>query len=380
MKPAIKLQLVIGALFLSATSFSSATSTSSLDGEWQGTYQCAPSPTDPVKVPAYNTSFNLSVSGVEATGSRVAPKVTEVLKGVIDADGKLKLSGIGQLKSGGGKPWTATINGKFAVDTYTGSGGMFGSNGVQLRDCTLSLARVGVTQPNALSVEGSNPQGIPKHLALARELVATVKPANNHYNLVNPTGVHWKGDLFRSENSVDTMCTGLVEAVLEKANNPSISEIKSKTSWKHILRVENFVEAMKKGHGLRRIETVNDVQPGDIFILRCQDDHSCDLGGYSVQGHVAVVDAKLSKQVVKRPAVAGTVQWKLTVIDSNTGAIDPGDTRRTPVGSPKISGVGRGAYLIYTDESGIPVGYSNGWGSKYFGVDNRAIFFARPSS
>lgn len=358
-----KASLTLLALVMTAGINALATS---LDGDWKGAFQCAASQTDSAKIPAFSSAFALSVLGQEATGSRVAPNVTEVLKGTIQAGNNLQLSGIGQRKSGEGKPWTTTITGKFAGDTYAGTGGMFGSNGAQLRDCTLSLARGGVAQPTASSIDDSSPQVIPKHLALARELVATVKPENNRYNLVNPTGVHWKGDIFRSENSVDTMCTGLVQAVMEKANSQSIEEVKSKTSWKHILRVENFVEAMKKGQGLRRIETVNDVQPGDIFILRCQDDHSCDLGGYSVQGHVAVVDAKLSKQVVKRPSVAGTVQWKLTVIDSNTGAIDPGDTRRTPVGSPKISGVGRGAYLIYTDESGIPVGYSNGWGSKYF--------------
>jgi hypothetical protein len=174
------------------------------------------------------------------------------------------------------------------------------------------------------------------------------------------------------------MCAGLVEGVLEKANSPSIQEIKSKTRWKKNLRVENFLEAMKNGYGLRRIDSIKEVEPGDIFIMRCPDDNSCTASGYPVQGHVAVIDVKPPKQTLKRSLNQNAVAWKLTVIDSNTHAIDPSDTRRTQPGSKKISGVGRGAFNIYTDDAGIPVGYSDGWGSKYFETKERALYFARP--
>ena len=197
MKSLIKIQLTVATVLLSAASFSSAATAASLDGAWKGTFQCAPSPTDPVKVPAYNTSFSLSVSGVKATGSRVAPRVTEVLKGVVDADGKLKLSGSGQLKSGEGRPWTTTISGSFVADSFTGKGGMFDINGNQVRDCNVSLGHVVVVQSTVKNADGGSSQEIPKYLELARELVATVKPENNRYNYVNhPIGVHWKDELF----------------------------------------------------------------------------------------------------------------------------------------------------------------------------------------
>ncbi|MGB4913776.1 MAG: hypothetical protein WBO95_16935, partial [Candidatus Dechloromonas phosphoritropha] len=50
----------------------------------------------------------------------------------------------------------------------------------------------------ALAVEDA----IPKHLELARELVATVKPENNNYEVFGPgRGVRWKGDFLTSENT-----------------------------------------------------------------------------------------------------------------------------------------------------------------------------------
>ena len=88
---------------------------------------------------------------------------------------------------------------------------------------------------------------IPKHLELARELVATVKPENNKYRFIGPEGVRWKGDLFTSENTVNTMCTGFVGAMLEKAKSPTVKEVESKTYWKKYVRMDSYWEALQKG-------------------------------------------------------------------------------------------------------------------------------------
>lgn len=350
-----------------------------LDGEWRGTFQCVASPTDAAKIPAFSSAFTLSLSGTEAAGSRVAPNVTEVLKGTLQADGSLQVSGVGQRKSGQGKPWVTTITGTFTADKFAGSGGMYANDGSQLRDCTVSLYHVGTAGPTASGVDATIQSTIPRHLQLARELVATVKPENNRYNFVNrPTGVHWKGDVFRSENSVDTMCVGLVTDVLEKAESPAFKELKSKVNWRKQVWGRDFVEAMKQGYGFSQIKKIDEVEPGDIYILRCAPDLGCSAQGAPAEGHVAFVDVKPFKQASKRPFVAGTTQWVVTLIDSDLGPHDPEDTRRTLPGAPKITGVGRGSVRIYTNDDGAQVGYSNGWGTKYIPVDRAWVFFARP--
>jgi len=380
MKSLIKLQLAVATVLLSTASFASAATASSLDGEWQGTFQCSPSPTDPVKVPAYNSSFILTVMGDEASGSRVAPKVTEVLKGVIDADGTLKLTGIGQLKSGEGKPWTTTISGSFNADLFTGKGGMFDSKGNQARDCTVSLGHVGVTQSTVKKVDGDSSLGIPKYLELARELVATVKPENNRYNYVNhPTGVHWKDEPFRSENSVDTMCVGLVTDVLEKAESPFFKELKSKVHWRKRVWGRDFIEAMSKGYGLTEVKNIEDVAAGDIWIMRCSAEAHCTAQGATAQGHVAFIDVKPYKQAPLRPIVPGTTQWVVTVIDSAQGPIDLDDTRYKPFPTSNITGVGRGSFRIYTNDDGVQVGWAKSLpSSKFVPVKLAWVLFAHP--
>ena len=92
------------------------------------------------------------------------------------------------------------------------------------------------------------------------------------------------------------MCVGLVTEVLEKAQSPFFKELKSKASWRKQVWGRDFVEAMNKGYGLKEIRNLNDVEPGDIFILRCAPDAGCSAQGAVAEGHVALVDVKPYKQ------------------------------------------------------------------------------------
>ena len=379
MKSLIKLQLAVATILLSAASFSSAATASSLDGEWQGMFQCAPSPTDPAKVPAYNTSFNLSVSGVEAIGSRVAPRVAEVLKGVVDADGKLKLSGSGQLKSGEGKPWTTTISGSFIADSFSGKGGIFYSKGNQARDCTVSLSHVGVAQSTVKDADGGSLEVIPKYLELARELVATVKPENNHYeyHANERFDVHWKDEGYK-ENAVDTGCGGLVSAVFEKAGSPLIKIIRTKQrrplkSKPYVLGIHGWLQAAKSEVGLTRIKSLNDVEVGDLFIYECKPDICTLAEGIAAEGHITIVDSKPVKHIF---LLSKGLEWDVTVIDSAGGPHGLDDTRYVGRGIRGHSGVGRGTYRIMSDQDGVPTGYLVGRVVK--DVAARPITFSRP--
>lgn len=218
---------------------------------------------------------------------------------------------------------------------------------------------------------------VPKHLELARELVATVKPENNKYVFRGPDGVRWKGDLFTSENTANTMCTGFVGAVLERAKNPTIKEIESKTYWKKYVRMDSYYEAVQKGYGLQKIERLDAVKPGDLYMFMCKI--NCNTSEGPALGHVTIVDVKPTQKNPTPPLIDGTLQWLVTVIDSADGPHGKDDTRWRPQGEPKASGVGRGIFRVYTDLNGVPVGYTSGPnGPKYQDAKDRPIAFGRP--
>lgn len=223
-------------------------------------------------------------------------------------------------------------------------------------------------------------QSIPKYLELARELVATVTPENNKYEFNGPQGVRWKGDLFTSENSVKTACGPFVAAVFERAKDPTIDKIKSHINFSQrakYVRITDWYEASNKGWGLKKVANLSNVQPGDLFIFACMD--RCGTSQGDVPGHITIVDVKPQKSTPKHPIVEGTEQWQLTVIDSADSAHDRNDTRFVRKGEKKITGVGRGTYRIYSDASGIPVGYATGFvGAKFHPIAERPITIARP--
>jgi hypothetical protein len=218
---------------------------------------------------------------------------------------------------------------------------------------------------------------VPKYLELARELVATVKPENNKYMFNGPEGVRWKGDLFTNENSVNAACSSFVQAVFERANDPTIYKVRSfVTGRSKYTRAPDWYAASINGSGLKKVETLNEVKPGDLFIFVCND--SCTTSQGNAQGHITIVDMKPQKADPKNPIVEGTEQWELTIIDSADAAHDRNDTRFVPKGEKKITGVGRGTYRIYTDAAGVPVGYTNGFGTKYNAIATRPIVISRP--
>jgi hypothetical protein len=231
---------------------------------------------------------------------------------------------------------------------------------------------------------------IPKHLELARELVATVKPENNKYVLNHGSGVRWKGDLFNSESSVNTACGGFVAAVMERAGNTSIDVVKSKTS-SHILRVKQFLEAVANDWGFSKVSKVGEIVPGDLFLFRCNDrcvaaETNNFLGHKTVTevdaaGHVTIVDVKPTQKKPTPPLIDGTQQWLVTVIDSSESPHDLKDTRWRAKSEPPVTGVGRGTYRVYTDMDGVPVGYTNGPnGQKLHTIKDRPILIGRPQA
>lgn len=155
------------------------------------------------------------------------------------------------------------------------------------------------------------------------------------------------------------MCTGFVSAVLEKARNPTVKEIESKTHWKKHLRLDSYWEALQKGYGLKQVQTIQDVKAGDLFMFWCNS--GCRTrGGYEAYGHITIIDEAPKRKEATPPLIDNTIQWLVTVIDSADGPHGRQDTRWRAKGEPVASGVGRGTYRVYTDLNGSPVGFTNG--------------------
>ncbi len=241
------------------------------------------------------------------------------------------------------------------------------------------FAALAVIQLAFLQAALAAEESVPKHLELARELVATLKPENNKYEIFGPgRGVRWKGDFLTNESSVKAACTVFVTAVLDRAQSPVSKAVASNTSWKHELRVNNYYEAVQKGFGLKQVGSVADAAPGDLFLFSCKD--VCTTSqSTDIQGHITFIDANPVKKAPTPPIVEGTQQWLVTVIDSADGPHGREDTRWRPEGDPKARGVGRGTYRIYTDMNGVPVGYTNGPNHpKYHDAKERPMAIGRP--
>lgn len=243
----------------------------------------------------------------------------------------------------------------------------------------LSLSSWAQEGTNSAAAPRTEAERVPRYLELARELVATVKPENNRYEFRGPEGVHWKGDLFTSENSVQTACGPFVHAVFERADNPTLKEVKSHINFfgrvKYV-RITDWSEAVRRGWGLKQT-SFKDSKPGDLFIYTCND--KCSTVEGDTPGHVAIVDAKPQMKPPTPPIIDGTEQWLITVIDSEDFAHDRNDTRWRPKGEPKITGVGRGTYRVYVDANGATVGYTDGPnGPKLHSHDARPIIMGRP--
>ncbi|WP_199052697.1 hypothetical protein [Aquitalea sp. ASV15] len=208
---------------------------------------------------------------------------------------------------------------------------------------------------------------VPPHLQLARQLLEEVSPARNSYQ--HNGWVRWKGDwgLFGrvSEPEVKTDCSGLIDALFERLNSQALTAVQH-GHWKAYPKAENYYEAIAASQGFIRRAGIGQVQPGDIFAAKYQNEKDT--------GHVMIINALpqlLNPQ--QKPQIDGTVQWAVEVIDSS-GPHWKGDTRYREDGSQQ-TGIGRGTIRLYTLPDGSLAGWawSLGPGSHYRDHDQLAI-------
>jgi hypothetical protein len=198
--------------------------------------------------------------------------------------------------------------------------------------------------------QGPDSGAVPRHLAVARELVANTPAEENHY-VLGAQQVTFPGDLFSRGYSVRADCSGFLLAIFERADYRTRSQMQFLPTGKSRTRpaAEDFVYSIESARGFRRIQKLEDIRPGDLIA------HALIEREVGTTGHVFLVDSVPRPIAPRRPLVEGTRQFEIAVIDSNAELVGADDTR---LALPGKQGLGRGTIRIYADADGELVGWA----------------------
>lgn len=232
----------------------------------------------------------------------------------------------------------------------------------------------------------------PKYLQVAREIVENVKPEDNLYSNY-PRYIKMPGDLFSSGYTVNTDCTGFVEAIFERAGRPAPQF--STRMYRNTYGIADWIGGIERGEGFTELKHISDLRPGDFVLWQYLPKYK-QTKQTIYNGHIVMVDAAPVKMESKRPRIPGLIQWAIKTIDSNPGTVSPDDTRYVQgvsappanaayeaLGAPKlkmVTGIGRGTYFLHTDAEGVIRGASLGFAKAKIHLqdDEWHITMARP--
>jgi hypothetical protein len=225
-----------------------------------------------------------------------------------------------------------------------------------LRVSVLSVAFagafLGLSSLPGRSGEEENP-GVQRHLAIARAVVAAVRPDHNRY--VHDSTVVWSDGLLSSDVTAFTDCSGFLGSVLRRAGNRTYDIVEAHSRFyahhAHYPLARDYYHSIVHGWGFENVGlNVASLRPGDVIAVLFPP-------GGGDTGHVMIVDAMPVQRQASPPLVDGTAQWAVTIIDSS-GGHGPPDSRSHGKGAPDQTGVGRGVVRLYTDADGQIVGYA----------------------
>lgn len=189
----------------------------------------------------------------------------------------------------------------------------------------------------------------PEHLMLAEILAETIKPSTNDYG--GPALVTWVGENGLKSSTVLATCSTFVALMFTRAYGIDFE------AWLGTLRPSSacFHEVLVDEQGFTLIESVADVEPGDLLVIRYYDEgckiHDCqNFSGCEFTGHTAMVAATPTQLESTSPVIEGTLQYTLKVLDVTKAVHGVGDTRWEA--NPDHSddeGVGTGTMRLYVD-------------------------------
>jgi hypothetical protein len=222
----------------------------------------------------------------------------------------------------------------------------------------------------AAAMAASSATDIPRHLAIARDLVDHVAPSANHY-VLGAQFIAFPGDKPGATYAVRADCSGFLLALFKRADYSTQSKMGFLNAGpqRHRLRAEDFVDSIEREEGFRRIDAVADLRPGDLIAHAMLD--SRDQEDTGTTGHVFLVDSVPARVLPGPPLIRGTHQLAVSVIDSNNELLGTDDTRRVGT-TGSIQGLGRGTIRLYVDDRGALVGWARNYrDARFFSYDPR---------
>jgi hypothetical protein len=241
-----------------------------------------------------------------------------------------------------------------------------------IRRCLVGVAfALGVLgSPWAAAQAGVQPAPVPKHLALARELVDHVRPENNRYE--HSESISFPGDFLSNKYAMHADCSGFVLALFDRAGYTTVRHMGYlySTSFRHRPQSEDFLYSIERGYGFRPVTNVRDAQPGDVLAQALLD--YGDQRDSKSTGHTQLIDSVPRPIAARAPLVDGTQQFEVIVIDSSEGWGGPDDTRLADP-AHKVKGLGRVTIRLYADADGRLVGWARTFPktNRFFSFDPR---------
>ena len=210
---------------------------------------------------------------------------------------------------------------------------------------------------------------VPRHLAVARELVENIKPADNEYRLGGDQ-VTFPGDFLSNKYAMSADCSGFLLAIFQRAGYGTRGQMSYlvATPNRKRPRAEDFVLSIEQERGFRRVERVADIRPGDLLGHAMLD--IADQRQTGTSGHVFLIDSVPKKIEARKPVVPGTQQYEVSIIDSNGELVGEDDTRRA---AGLEAGLGRGTIRLYADGDDRLVGWARTFrnAGRFFSYDPR---------
>lgn len=212
----------------------------------------------------------------------------------------------------------------------------------------------------------------PPHLTQAKQLVENLRGATENKYGGGKAHIEWEAD----HCSARTVCSSFTTLLIEHTYGWTGKDIRVWLDSTHP-EADAYHDAIIARHRFKRIVHVTALRPGDILAVKYAD-HHVSKNGVEDTGHVMIVAAAPQSMNDRKPVVAGTRQYLVTVIDSSASGHGPNDTRHQPNGR-FTGGIGRGEMRLYADTSGRIAGYtwSSTTNSAYYTTPDRDMVAGR---
>jgi hypothetical protein len=179
-------------------------------------------------------------------------------------------------------------------------------------------------------------QAPPRHLQMARDLVAVIKPEQTSYRH-DDTLVTWPEGLTKAECRTD--CSGFWNVLITRAYPSVTTERLEGWLGKKRPRAEDYFAVMHDEKGFRLRKRVRDILAGDFIAIRYEK-------GAGNTGHTMIVDElpKLIDPVAHR--------YSVLILDATSSPHGAGDSRG------KGTGLGRGTIRLDANADGTFLGHA----------------------